>query len=79
MTMRLYAERKGINGGDDAGPGAYDYLLPALDVIATWASRYLPVGESASGLPEGVVEVSETRSGRFQQRVRAGAPSARDG
>ena len=42
------------------------------DVIATWASRYLPVGEQAAALPEGVVEVSETRSGRFLQRVRAG-------
>ncbi len=41
-------------------------------MIATWASRYLPVGEPASALPEGVVEVSETRSGRFLQRVRAG-------
>jgi uncharacterized OsmC-like protein/alpha/beta superfamily hydrolase len=42
------------------------------DVIATWASRYLPVAEPAASLPEGVVEVSETRSGRFLQRVRAG-------
>ena len=42
------------------------------EVIATWASRYLPVGGPASALPDGVVEVSETRSGRFQQRVRAG-------
>jgi putative redox protein len=42
------------------------------DVIATWASRYLPIGDQAAALPEGVVEVSETRSGRFLQRVRAG-------
>ncbi len=42
------------------------------EVIATWASRYLPVGGPASALPEGVVEVSETRGGRFQQRVRTG-------
>jgi uncharacterized OsmC-like protein/alpha/beta superfamily hydrolase len=42
------------------------------DVIATWASRYLPLGEQAAALPEGVVEVSETRSGRFLQGVRAG-------
>jgi uncharacterized OsmC-like protein/alpha/beta superfamily hydrolase len=42
------------------------------DVIATWASRYLPVSEPAAPLPEGVVEVSETRGGRFLQRVRAG-------
>jgi putative redox protein len=56
-----------------------DHLLRAradgiyvADVIATWASRYLPVGEQAAALPEGVVEVSETRRGRFLQRVRAG-------
>ena len=42
------------------------------DVIATWASRYLPVGEQAAALPDGVVEVSETRGGRLVQRVRAG-------
>jgi uncharacterized OsmC-like protein len=42
------------------------------EVIATWASRYLPVGGPASALPEGVVEVGETRGGRFQQRVRTG-------
>ena len=42
------------------------------DMMATWASRYLPVGEQAAALPEGVVEVSETRRGRFLQRVRAG-------
>jgi putative redox protein len=56
-----------------------DHLLRAradgiyvADVIATWASRYLPVGEQAAALPEGVVEVSETRGGRFLQRVRVG-------
>ena len=56
-----------------------DHLLRAradgiyvANVIATWASRYLPIGDQAAALPEGVVEVSETRSGRFQQRVRAG-------
>jgi uncharacterized OsmC-like protein/alpha/beta superfamily hydrolase len=56
-----------------------DHLLRAradaiyvADVIATWASRYLPVGEQVAALPEGVVEVSETRGGRFLQHVRAG-------
>jgi uncharacterized OsmC-like protein/alpha/beta superfamily hydrolase len=56
-----------------------DHLLRArsdgtyvADMIATWAARYLPVGEQSAALPEGVVEVSETRSGRFLQRVRAG-------
>jgi putative redox protein len=44
----------------------------AADVIATWASRYLPAGEQTPALPEGVVEVSETRGGRFEQHVRAG-------
>lgn len=56
-----------------------DHLLRAradaiyvADLIATWASRYLLGGERAAALPEGVVEVSETRGGRFLQRVRAG-------
>ena len=42
------------------------------DVIAAWASRYLPMAEDAEALAPGVVEVSETRSGRLTQRVRAG-------
>jgi uncharacterized OsmC-like protein/alpha/beta superfamily hydrolase len=42
------------------------------DVIATWASRYLAVGERTTALPEGVVEVSETRGGHLAQRVGAG-------
>jgi uncharacterized OsmC-like protein/alpha/beta superfamily hydrolase len=42
------------------------------DVIATWASRYLPVSEQAAALPDGVVEVSEARGGHLVQRVRAG-------
>jgi hypothetical protein len=53
-----------------------DHLLRAradgiyvADVIATWASRYLRVGEQPAALPEAVVEVSETRSGRFLRRV----------
>jgi putative redox protein len=56
-----------------------DHLLRAradviyvADMIAAWASRYLPVGEQVAALPEGVVEVSETPGGRFLQRVRAG-------
>jgi uncharacterized OsmC-like protein/alpha/beta superfamily hydrolase len=42
------------------------------DAIATWASRYLAVGESSPALPDGVVEVSETREGHLVQRMRAG-------
>ena len=42
------------------------------DVIAAWASRYLPAAEEADALPPGVVEVSETGSGHLTQRVRAG-------
>ena len=47
------------------------------DVIAAWASRYLPVAEDAAALspaalPPGVVEVSETGTGHLVQQVRAG-------
>ncbi len=56
-----------------------DHLLRAradciyvADLIASWASRYLPLGEQTALLPEGVVEVSETRGGLFLQRVRIG-------
>lgn len=42
------------------------------DVIAAWASRYLPAAEEAAALPPGIVEVSETRSGHLTQRVRTG-------
>jgi uncharacterized OsmC-like protein/alpha/beta superfamily hydrolase len=44
----------------------------AADVIATWASRYLALGEQRPALPDGVVEVSETRGGHLVQRIRAG-------
>ena len=43
----------------------------AADVIAAWASRYLPAAEAEEGPAEGVV-VEETRDGRFQQSVRTG-------
>jgi uncharacterized OsmC-like protein/fermentation-respiration switch protein FrsA (DUF1100 family) len=42
------------------------------DVVAAWASRYLPVAEEAPALPPGVVEVSEARTARLAQYVRAG-------
>jgi len=42
------------------------------DVVAAWASRYLPAAEETAALPAGVVEVSETRDGRLEQCVRAG-------
>ena len=45
------------------------------DVMAAWASRYLPAlpaAEEAAALPPGIVEVSETRTGPLAQQVRAG-------
>ena len=42
------------------------------DVIAAWASRYLPAAEESAALPPGTVEVGETRTGHLTQRVRAG-------
>lgn len=49
----------------------------AATVIAAWAARYLDEPAAAAAPPVGLapvegVEVSETGSGRFQQRVRAG-------
>lgn len=42
------------------------------DVIAAWASRYLPAAEQPVELPPGLVEVRETRTGPLTQRVSAG-------
>jgi putative redox protein len=43
------------------------------DVIAAWASRYLPRGkQSDDELPPGLVEVRETKAGPLAQEVRAG-------
>ena len=42
------------------------------DVVAAWASRYLPAAQESAALPPGTVEVSETRTGHLTQRVRAG-------
>jgi uncharacterized OsmC-like protein/alpha/beta superfamily hydrolase len=42
------------------------------DVIAAWASRYLPAAEESAALPRGTVEVRETRMGHLIQGVRAG-------
>ena len=42
------------------------------DVIAAWASRYLPSAEELAAVPPGTVEVRETRTGPLVQRVRAG-------
>ncbi|MGB3243239.1 MAG: bifunctional alpha/beta hydrolase/OsmC family protein [Sulfitobacter sp.] len=46
----------------------------AADVIATWATRYLPLNPPAPppGAPEGIVRVSEADSGGFLQDVNAG-------
>jgi putative redox protein len=42
------------------------------DVIAAWASRYLPIAEESAALPPGTVEVCETLTGPLAQRVLAG-------
>ena len=42
------------------------------DVIAAWASRYLPAAEEPAVLPPGTVEVRETRTGPLAQSVSAG-------
>ena len=42
------------------------------DVIAAWASRYLPAAEEPAVLPPGTVEVRETLTGPLAQRVSAG-------
>jgi putative redox protein len=42
------------------------------EVIAAWASRYLPVAEEQATLPPGTVEVRETLTGPLAQRVLAG-------
>jgi len=42
------------------------------DVIAAWASRYLPSAEASATLPPGIVEVRETLTGPLAQRVSAG-------
>ena len=43
------------------------------DVIAAWASRYLPdSAQQQDALPPGLVEVRETRAGPLAQEVRAG-------
>lgn len=45
----------------------------AADVISAWASRYLPASNAEpEALPAGEVLVSETRTGRYAQTVRAG-------
>jgi len=56
-----------------------DHLLPKredaiylADVIAAWASRYLPAAEASATLPPGIVEVRETLTGPLAQRVSAG-------
>jgi uncharacterized OsmC-like protein/alpha/beta superfamily hydrolase len=49
-----------------------DDAVYLADVIAAWASRYLPVAEAAEALPPGVVEVSEAGTGNFVQHVRVG-------
>jgi len=42
------------------------------EVIAAWASRYLPAAAKSDTLPPGTVEVRETRTGPLAQRVLAG-------
>ncbi len=59
-----------------------DHLLTRRDdaryaatVLAAWASRYLPVAPAAAGAPQGpreTVVVTETKAGKFEQRVTIG-------
>jgi uncharacterized OsmC-like protein/fermentation-respiration switch protein FrsA (DUF1100 family) len=42
------------------------------DVVTAWASRYLPVAADGDALPAGLVEVTEARTGRLTQDIRAG-------
>jgi putative redox protein len=51
-----------------------DDAVYLADVIAVWASRYLPEAQQdeTAALPPGIVEVRETRTGPFAQQVRAG-------
>ena len=42
------------------------------DVVAAWASRYLPASEGVVTLPPGVVEVSEAPASHLVQNVRVG-------
>lgn len=44
----------------------------AADMIAAWASRYLPAATAEEALPAGLVTVTETRTGRYANEVRAG-------
>jgi len=45
----------------------------AADVIAAWASRFLPAAEAAeTPLDPGRIEVRETKTGRYANEVRAG-------
>ena len=44
----------------------------AADMIAAWASRYLPAAAAEEPLPAGIVTVGETRTGRYANEVRAG-------
>ena len=52
--------------------GKRDDAIYLANVIAAWASRYLPNAEEPAALPPGIVEVRETRTGRLTQRVWAG-------
>jgi putative redox protein len=49
-----------------------DDAIYLADVIAAWASRYLPAAEQSVALPPGIVEVRETLAGPLAQRVSAG-------
>ena len=46
--------------------------LYLAEVVAAWASRYLPAAAEAATLPPGVVEVSEAHTGRLTQTVQVG-------
>ena len=52
--------------------------LYAGNILASWATRYLPASADAAPAPQpGIVVVQETREGKFSQRVLAGRHAMR--
>jgi uncharacterized OsmC-like protein/alpha/beta superfamily hydrolase len=49
-----------------------DDAIYVAEVVAAWASRFLPPADETVALPPGVVEVREARTGHLVQTVRAG-------
>lgn len=57
-----------LDGADHLLTRRQDAIFVA-DVLAGWANRFLPQVEALQLAPAGVVRVSETRKGKFQQDV----------